>query len=481
MSVKRPNIILVTIDSLRADRLSCYGYLRPTSPNIDALAREGVTFRRAFSTGPNTPHAFPSIMACRYALASRRLGLFDAPHSLAEILQSNGYATLGFNAANPYVSRYFQYHRGFDHFKDYVALPADRYQALTKRDNGRSTQQASPETYEGTTVSIPKLDLRHYVISEENSREKSHLEAGMNAEIFDTLRRVRGKPFFLWVHYMDCHYPYLPQPEPQRLLNIEPISKEENLQLNRTVRENIRASPKRLSKIKDLYDAAIRQSDNKVGEIVLFLKRQGWYESSLVLLTADHGEEFMEHGDLQHKSKLFDELLHVPLIVKPVKLRGSQLRADLVSLLQVAPTILRSVGLEHPFRARSLFEGFHENGTLTPNIFAGASYGPNGHAPVDKDLFNIDPLPKIYGYRDNQWKLTLDRVSTRNLLFNLIADPDETQNVSHKHPDKVRLLQERLLGYARSLEGSRIRSQIKRVRRKLTNDSHSKHALRPSF
>lgn len=465
-----PNIILITADSLRADHLGCYGYARDTSPNIDRLAGASIQFTHVFSDGPNTPHAFPAIMASRPALASKRLGLFDAPDTLAEILKAVGYQTLGFNSANPYVSRFFQYHRGFDHFRDYLDLPASSSNARAETSrNGAGKPQSSHHA--DAILSVPKLDLRNYVLSEENSRSKAILESTINEEIIDRIPRQPEQPFFLWVHYMDTHYPYLPQRQAQLRLGVTPIEREENLRLNRMVRESSVTSSAALKKIVNLYDASVRQLDDKIGQVLNFLRQTGLYDSSLLVFTADHGEEFMEHGDLQHKSKLYDELLHVPLLVKLPETDKGSVRNDLASLIQLAPTILSSAGVDNPFEHESLFGHQSENSQSdVSGIFASASYGPNGHAPVDEGLLNIDPLPKTLCYRTRRWKVMLDRAGPGSKLFNLITDAREHKNVANRRPQENQRLQALLEAYAWELEKTRLRTQVARVRRKLLED-----------
>ena len=152
MFEKRPNIILITVDSLRVDHLGCYGYDKPTSPNLDEFAKQGDLFTHAFSSGPNTPHAFPGIMAARSSLMSKRLGLFDTPVTLAEVLQNAGYTTVGINAANPYCSSYFKYNRGFEEFHDYLDLTLDN-QFQNSRNGGNNA------------ITVPEFDLEHFVVS----------------------------------------------------------------------------------------------------------------------------------------------------------------------------------------------------------------------------------------------------------------------------------------------------------------------------
>lgn len=468
MLIQRPNIILVTVDSLRADHLGCYGSSQATSPNLDQFAGESTLFKNAFSNGPNTPHAFPAIMAAKSSLTSNKLGLFDAPVTLPEILRSAGYTTLGFNAANPYVSRFFHYDRGFDEFYDYLdfSVPTD----------------ASSENKNGSIISIPELDLNRYLVSEEAIHAKARLEGQLNRDCFTAIRRVKEEPFFLWMHFMDAHFPYLPQVEAQLALGIEPALKEENFKLNTRVRENMTLSPESLVRIVQLYSAAVRQLDFKLGELFQHLRQLDLFDSALIVITADHGEEFLEHGDLQHKSKLFEELIRVPLLMKLPGNQSSSLRSDRVSLMQLAPTILSIVEIESPFEPDSFWRTKAlEEKSASPSIWAEASYYHDHATPVDQNLLNIDVLPKIYCSRNDQWKLIVDANKDKGMLFNLIADPGEIKDVYQEHKGKITELEEKLQDRIRCLEMTRLNSRIGDLRKKLSAKSQPDHALRPSF
>ncbi len=409
----RPDILLITVDSLRADRLGCYGYQRPTSPRIDEFAQGCTLFQNGFANGPNTPHAFPAIMASRSALASSRLGLFDAPLTLAECLRKQGYRTIAFNAANPYVSKAFDYHRGFDEFLDYLDLDIEQLRAVSAS---------------GKNVQVARLDLEHYLVSEESVRRKAILEDRFNQEVVDCLDGLNESPFFLWVHYMDTHYPYVPQPGAQKALQQPVLPRDENLGINQRVRENAEMSSDMLAKLNSLYDAAIRQLDAKVGQLLDRLKETGKYDETVILFTADHGEEFHDHGDLQHKSKLFEELIHVPLLLKLPGQRLQETRRDLVSHLQIAPSILAAAGIEHGFKHRNFLTE-----TDLKLIFSAASYGKDNGTPVDRDMFRIDRMPRRYCVRSPQWKLVTDSAAGE-LLLNLMQDPAELSDVSAQHP-----------------------------------------------
>jgi len=469
MHRSRSNIILITVDSLRADHLGCHGYNKRTSPNLDKFARENSFFHNAFTGGPNTPHAFPAIMASQNSLMSSKLGLFDAPVTLAEVLKSAGYTTLGFNAANPYVSRSFHYDRGFDEFNDYLdfSVPTES----SKQHNGNGQFE--------NAIDVPELDLNRYLISDEVVHAKACLEKKINSDCFDAINGVSGEPFFLWIHYMDTHFPYLPQVRAQLELGVEPITKQENFKLNTRVRENMPLSSGILSRVVQLYDAAVRQLDSKIGELFEFLKKRNLFESSMIVFTADHGEEFKDHDDLQHKSKLYDELIHVPLLVKRPHHQNSGVYKELVGLMQLAPTILSSIGIENVFETSGIFDSISAaSKPCHSQVFSGASYCGDNATPVDRNLLNIDVLPKIYSCREDHWKLIMDLGKDQKMLFNLIADPFETQNLYQEKKSSAARLEQKLLEHISKVEKSCLKSKIAKVRRKMLYKLQEPHAVR---
>lgn len=448
------NIVLITCDSLRYDRLSCNGYSRLTSPSIDRFSKQAHQFSHAFSNGPNTPHAFPAIFASRCSLMSNRFGLFGVPKTLPEILKENGYQTYGFNAANPYVSRYFRYDRGFDFFQDYL-----NFDVSPETSNGHNN--AVTET---SFITIPGLDMEHYLVSEENVRAKAELENMINVDIFHRLERNQDRPFFLWVHYMDTHYPYLPQNEAQDSLKMATIPREENLRINQAVRENIPLSTELLQKANRLYDAAVRQLDTKIGKLLEFLKLKNLYDESLIVFTADHGEEFMEHGDLQHKSKLYDELLHVPLLIKQPFQKEPKLNSNLVSLLQLAPTILSESNCENPFLYRSIFPSLNDAEKLEcAMVFSAASFGNGNGTPVGNDMSRLNYMPKRFSCRTQTHKIIMETGGIE-LGFNLLNDPAEQVNMGIESQG-LEKLRNTLVEYTKSTERFQISHHVERLKK----------------
>jgi uncharacterized sulfatase len=406
--MRKPNIVLITADSLRYDHLRCCSGTNPTfTPHIDLFAQRSCVYLNAYSGGPNTPHAFPGIMAGRNALDSSKLGLFEDKLTLAQALKTAGYTTLAFSAANPYISRHFHYHRGFDYFEDFVDFELDH--------------EMANET--GDLIGIPQADLEQYLMSEENLRKKESLERSFNQEIAQVIPDARP-PFFLWVHYMDTHYPYVPAIGFQKMSSVSDISKEGNFQLNRIVRENLTPSPAQSNEIKKLYTACVRQLDTQVGNLLSNLSANGEIDNSILLFCADHGEEFRDHGDFQHKSKLFEELIHAPLMLKRPEEPGAGVVERPVSLAGIPETIMSLAGERDVFGTPALDAGTNAD-SLT---YSAASIAPNGNTPSDGDMMNINPLPKIVSIRKGHWKFIFRKGHT-HMLFNLFRDPGESRNL----------------------------------------------------
>lgn len=449
--MEKPNIILITIDSLRADHLGCYGYSRPTSPNIDALAGESILFLNAFSNGPNTPHAFPAIMASRYPLMSNRLGVFDAPITLAEVLNKNGYHTYGLNAGNPYLSRYFKYDRGFEVFFDYIdfEIPDFRSVSINERQ----------------LISIPKLDIHFYNISFESIERKLFLEKLIFRDIENLLDNITP-PFFLWLHFMDTHYPYVPQKKYLKNLGVDLQDIDELTQLNKEIREDNYVSERKLKKIIALYDASILQIDQRIGEITNKLKKLNLINNSILIITADHGEEFQEHGNLQHKSKLFDELLHVPLIIKLPNSSSKFICYQIVDLIRLAPTIISFISADNPFR----FDGLLLFNKESPNyVISESSYVHNHSIPVSEQMFNIDTLFKIYSVRSKNYKMIGDYGKNKYFLYNLINDPSETCNIFKQNTPVAKIYKTILENHVKKENTYRLKNKIKNLKKPIFN------------
>ena len=303
-----PNVLLISIDSLRADHLGSYGYHRDTSPNLDALAREGARFEVAVAPSPWTLPSHVTMMTGRHPIAHgvrnthSRLG--DEIPTLAETLAEQGYATAGF-VAGPYLRSDFGYHRGFAHFDETLAA-------------------VDPiSSHKG--ISSPR----------------------MVGKVMSWIERWRTqepqRPFFAFLHLWDVHYDFAPPPPFDTLFDpdYEGTVNGEGIGL---VPKDI---PQRdLEHIIALYDGEIRFTDQELGRLFAFLRERGLMENTIIVVTSDHGEEFFEHGRIGHLMAIFDESIQVPLIVHyPAAVPGGQVFEEQARLMDLAPTILGLAGL----------------------------------------------------------------------------------------------------------------------------------------
>lgn len=332
----RPNIVLIVIDTARADHFSCYGYGSPTTPNVDALAARGIRFENAHSVAPWT---LPSHMSMFTGLAPRDHGAtwaaFSEPETtplrdlvarsftprepgrlLAARLRAAGYRTYGFSP-NPWISRNKGFAEGFDAFFE---LWREEEQAAAL---GSLPGQDAPRSTSEVTVSAVKRVLAE---------------------------RPPGAPFFLFVNFLDPHFPYEPNEPFLRRFGGTPETVQA-LQYRGTKNELgmiAGASPFTPAQLVPLYDAELASADAAVGELVRWLESAGLFDDTLVVLTSDHGELLGERGRFSHQLYVDEPLMHVPLIVKlPGGERaGTVVAAPLVSNLDVYATALAWAGVE---------------------------------------------------------------------------------------------------------------------------------------
>ena len=362
-----PNVILISLDTLRADRLGCYGYEKPTSPEIDRFAQDAFLFTSVFSPQPFTLTAHMSMMTSLYPRAhgvDKGVALSTDVTTLPELLKEQGYATLAVVDHGLWLDPAYGFGRGFD---------------LYHRVSG------SAEI---------KLD-RLFRLLDDRTRE----------------------PFFLFAHFFDVHsdydlLPYEATPEDMELFAGwyegdfngcgEELCASEHLRDLSQRKEPLTGDD--LAYVECLYDAGIRSLDRQVGRLFRELEERGLLESSVVLLTADHGEEFFEHGAAMHV-QVFDEALHVPFMIRlPGGSAGSS--DQIASLVDVMPTLLDLCGLE-------------------PQGVQGVSLAPvvRGSALAEaRDHVLLDPREGLpLGVRTPRWSMVPTQEGYR--AFDVVTDP----------------------------------------------------------
>src|ERR1700677_2987489 len=330
----RKSLVLVTVDCLRADHCGFMGYRRPTTPFLDGLASESFVFPTAIVAGVPTPYSFPAILASRYPLDLGRevLGLAVEQTCLASALKEDGYTTAFFAAGNPYISPRFGYDFGFDTFRDFLdgsLTPlSDSGNNSLKRSGWKGSLNRALET---VSHKIPGMGAAY----DELYFQYSYRSAARMPKSFDMLRRfpaadvivdeaqtwlasVGESPFFLWLHFMDPHAPYYPTEDALKLLgNSQTASRARYLNAfwNRSDLGSHRLHRHNKEMIA-MYDAGIRWVDTQLARLVEVLRRSHRWENCIFTVTADHGEEFLDHDGRYHAPSLSEELIHVPLLIR---------------------------------------------------------------------------------------------------------------------------------------------------------------------
>jgi arylsulfatase A-like enzyme len=416
-------VVLVSLDTVRADHLGTYGYSRPTTPWLDALAEEGGVFEDVTSTSPWTLPAHASLLTGlypdRHGASSSDRALREHVPTLAKILSSRGIRTMAI-VNSVYVARLFDLDRGFEHFR-YVPEIESRI---------------GPSTF------VTDLAI-------------------------EALRDTDDERLFLFVHYYDPHSDYLALPRFHRRF-VRPYEGEAEgtsaqlflYTLDPDVYEACAADPEgpdctdrvamalelEADRVEydeadrrhliDLYDANLSQTDAEFQRLIEFMRFEGLLDEALVIVTSDHGEEFLEHGGVLHSRTQYQELLHVPLIVRGPGVPAGARIATPVSLVDVAPTVLAAMGLTVP----DLMDGADLSGLwqragdgsdtaqTPPEPFAGRAL----YAGADYDESGDN---RLHAVRRGRYKLIYDATTDEYALYDLVEDPGERTDASARAPE----------------------------------------------
>jgi arylsulfatase A-like enzyme len=319
------NVLLIVLDTVRAHNLSTYGYTRATSPNLDRLAESGMLFTRAYSTASWTFPSHASMFTGRFP-SELSVGwkepLSRRYTTLAETLSEHGYITAGFVANTLYCGYQTGLSRGFIHYEDYPISIGEIF-------GSSSLGQAIAGAY------WPRRIIKNYQVLGINKKASE-----INESFLNWLSRRGQRPFFAFLNYMDAHAPYLP-PDPFRA-KFGPEKPRENMwQI-----AGGKLTPEGIQAELDAYDGAIAHLDYELGQLFGELERRGVLRNTLVIITADHGEEFAEHGVIGHGNSLYRLSLHVPLLIAfPGQVPLGKINES-VSLRDLPATILDFLNLE---------------------------------------------------------------------------------------------------------------------------------------
>ncbi len=466
------SIVLVTVDCLRADHVGFGGYDRPTTPFLDGLAGESFIFPAAIVAGAPTYYSFPAILGARPPLALGRdiLGLAPGEPTLASALKQAGYATAAFSAANPYLSSRFGYDQGFDVFRDFLSHDVpDSESSAGNRDGNRA---GDPE----------KFAALHWTARFNRRLQKASRGLGPLARVYDelyfqycqrwalpraqsldSLRRfpaadvlveqakswlasVGGQPFLLWLHLMDPHAPYYPAAEALELMGGVRVSPNRARYLN-SFWQRDDSGPRALARHRDdiirLYDAGIRWVDAQMASLIAALRGAGLWENCIFALTADHGEEFLDHGGRYHSPGLMEELIRVPLLLRVPGVASKDLTNSPFSLMDLSPTLFEAADVKLP----AIFQGSSRWQEIRQGLGWDQPAVVECVAGCTNPFYTGNRLgPRVLVMRDARYKLVLDFEPSGERLYDLEADPREQAPLS---PATGKAIRRRLLECAR--------------------------------
>jgi arylsulfatase A-like enzyme len=407
----RPNVVVLVMDTTRADRCSVHGYPRPTTPSLEALGREGVVFDQAWApsswTLPTHASIFTGLLPQRHGATTNGASALTREHTtLAEHLRDAGYATGAFSN-NPFVAEEFGLTQGFSTF---VPMHQER-------------QLPYP-------TAIP-----------------THEQA------LAWIRRQResGRPFFLLMNDMEPHAPYAPPAADTDAFVRDPVDADEMawgraFEFPANLLAMLGVDPitdRQLRLVSDLYDAEIATLDREIGLFVEQLRDDGVLDDTVFVVTGDHGEHFGENGNLAHCLSLGRPLLHVPLVIRyPGAFEGGQRVKRVVRSEDLFPTLLELCDIDVPpgIDGVSLLQtapGRMAIGYLgRPSGIIGAAERVAAH--VDMSRFDVT----LHSIFDGRHQLIVSQPGARTMLFDLDSDPDARVDCSAEHPDLV----SRLLG-----------------------------------
>ena len=396
------NVLIYVLDALRADHVACYGYDRDTTPTIDRIAEEGVRYENCFSPATWTKPVGASLLTGAYPPlhgTRSREDVFDAditrlPETLSEVgITSTGFSTMG------NVSASIGYGRGFDTYRD-LYKDSD---IVAKRQT-RDTDSEELEHEDRDEIALPRAE-------------------DLSDSVVEWLETDAGDDFFAFCWSIEPHMPYDP---PEGYRDYTDPEYDGPVDGQRDTLPDVETDAD-LEQLKALYDGGISYNDDELGRIVDALETQGIYDETMIVVLGDHGDAFNEHDRLTHGHLPYDELIHVPLVVKPATESGiePQVVEETACLVDVPATVMSATGV-----------------TDVPETVEGRElppFGPPGSsAPVFSETRFRDVYPSFYSVRTDEWKYmkvdepnrdvgtmldTVKQIYQRGLIWEIVRNP----------------------------------------------------------
>jgi len=436
----KPNVLVIVMDTVRADHLSLYGYERDTSPNLRALAQEAAVYTHAQSAADITLTSHASLFTgmypswhgayCRTPEAAYGRPLLANVPTLAELLHGQGYSTLGV-AANLYLRSAFGLDRGFEEFRIERPVPmlSDENRCQLRRPMRRLLNLVTD------TAQFDRL----------NSSAED-----IDGQFLATLdgRGRPDAPFFGFVNYMDAHFPYIPPAPWDRKFpgKVSTLTKDYLEGEQYTISSGSDTPTDYRRYCISQYDGGIAYVDAQIGRILTGLKRRNLYDNTMIVVTSDHGEAFGERHRVEHGNSPYQNLLHVALLIKyPKSAHRGPVEAP-VSLIDVAPTVLAVAGIPAPgtMQGRSLLEGTAKSTRLFSETFA-------------CQVIQSVECPGCAARAMVEWPFKYIVLSTgKRELFHLDSDPDETREISAADQGNLTALAQTVTAWGKTIPVQRV-------------------------
>jgi arylsulfatase A-like enzyme len=420
---KGPNILVVLIDSLRADHLGLYGYKPKTSPHLDTLAETSLVFDRAISQASWTKPSVASILTGQYLHRHGVNNKWDAlgpkVQTLGGDLQGLGYRTAAFSS-NPFVAPEFGFHNGFDFFFHTAAPSGVQYTTLFRL---LTRLKALLVRTTGLSLDLPGL-IRKPAEKFPSNYARDEM---LTTDLIGWLQRHRDERFFVYAHFIGPHIPYDPPADyvapflPAGWSGGKPPT-DHPTQARLFSQTAVRLSALQLGALVAQYDGAIAWTDMLIGRLLDAMREFGLMDQTLLVVTADHGEEFYDHNNWGHGLQMYNELIHIPLLIHFPAVIAAGKRSDPVMLVDLYPTIAAFAGAR-PAPERLDGQGlFDHPATARARVYS-EYYRHDGSSPY-KSLTVLEGGMKLIETHDEAAR------ATRVELFDLAHDWEEKRNLT---------------------------------------------------
>lgn len=471
------NIILIVMDAVRAQNLSCYGYERKTTPLLDSnILPQSVLYKNAVSSSywtlPSFASTFTGTYLSRHGLVVDGDVLDPKFITMAEFLKSNGYVTCGL-CNSVYVSSFSGLDRGFDIFYDYrffnrSGARASPLYKLSKRISKKNKQSESSKTKkEGFLEKFEESVIYKRLLWFLTRNLRSHAEF-INTVLFRLIQRSRKKPFFMFVHYPETHSPYvLPKPYREKYLTNQMKGKkpwEVNQDWLKYFLGAVKMDDLDFSILEALYNGAINYLDERIYEIYSFLDKEQLLSDTMLIITSDHGDNLGEHNMMFHWWCLYDTLIKIPLIIKyPEDLNLCGEENNVVQNVDLLPTIMDIIGAKD----ENLYDQVQGNSLFSGNIIKrSGSYGISElMKPFGPSIKNLSTRFEKYNRRlisiRSKDKKYIWASDGRDEFYDLESDPSESRNLVNSNDPLLTESKEKLKPWLKAFQEIYLRNKEK--------------------